>query len=351
MSDLFQPRRLKYISLVNESSLPETTDPDYLLDYIDIGNVSSYGEIKEITAYKFSEAPSRARRKVKDGDVIISTVRTYLQAIAAIENPSDNLIVSTGFAVITPKADIFHPDFCKYALRENRFLWEVQSRSTGVSYPAINSTDLVDINICFPPFEEQKVIADFLDRETSRIDALVTRKEQMLDLLEEKRLALISCAITQGFNPDVTFKSSGLDWLGEVPEHWDIERVKNLFSVRDERSESGREELLTVSHITGVTKRSEKNVYMFQADDKTGYKRCYPNDLIINTLWGWMGAMGISPHEGIVSPDYHVYQSKGELLPEFIELLVRSKPFIAEVNRWSKGVWSSRLRLYPENFF
>jgi type I restriction enzyme S subunit len=64
-----------------------------------------------------------------------------------------------------------------------------------------------------------------------------------------------------------------------------------------------------------------------------------------------MGAMGISPLEGIVSPDYHVYTSKGQLLPEFTELLCRSKPFVAEVNRWSKGVWSSRLRLYPENFF
>jgi type I restriction enzyme S subunit len=90
---------------------------------------------------------------------------------------------------------------------------------------------------------------------------------------------------------------------------------------------------------------------MFQADDKAGYKRCYPGDLVINTLWGWMGAMGISPLEGIVSPDYHVYTLKGLLLPESVELLCRSKPFVAEVNRWSKGVWSSRLRLYPENFF
>jgi len=90
---------------------------------------------------------------------------------------------------------------------------------------------------------------------------------------------------------------------------------------------------------------------MFKADDMSGYKRCYPNDLVINTLWAWMGAVGVSPLAGIISPDYHVYESKGQLLPEFLELLCRSKPFVAEVNRWSKGVWSSRLRLYPENFF
>jgi type I restriction enzyme, S subunit len=89
---------------------------------------------------------------------------------------------------------------------------------------------------------------------------------------------------------------------------------------------------------------------MFKAEDMTGYKRCEKGDFVTNTLWAWMGAMGISPLDGIVSPDYHVYIFKGELLPEFMELLCRSKPFIAEVMRWSKGVWSSRLRLYPENF-
>lgn len=139
--------------------------------------------------------------------------------------------------------------------------------------------------------------------------------------------------------------------MGEIPSHWNIERAKNLFAIRDERSDDGLEELLTVSHLTGVTARSEKNVYMFEADDKAGYKRCMPGDLAVNTLWAWMGAMGISPLEGIVSPDYHVYTSKGELLPEYIDMLCRSKPFVAEVSRWSKGVWSSRLRLYPENFF
>ena len=207
------------------------------------------------------------------------------------------------------------------------------------------------MRLSFPTHDFQKKISNYLDRETAHIDALIAEKERMLALLEEKRAALISQAVTRGLDPDVPLKPSGLDWLGDIPAHWDVERAKNIFLVRDERSETGEEELLTVSHITGVTSRSEKEVYMFKADDMTGYKRCYPNDLVINTLWAWMGAMGVSPLAGITSPDYHVYKSKGLLLPEFVELLCRSKPFVAEVNRWSKGVWSSRLRLYSENFF
>lgn len=239
--------------------------------------------------------------------------------------------------------------FYYYALLYLRPLLEILGR--GSTFMELSADDLRSVRLPFPDVKTQRLIADYLDRETARIDALVVEKEKMLALLEEKRAALISRAVTRGLNRDAPLKSSGLDWLGDIPVHWDIERAKNLFSVRDQRSQAGVEELLTVSHITGVTPRSEKDVYMFQADDKAGYKLCYPGDLVINTLWGWMGAMGISPLEGIVSPDYHVYTPKGLLLPEFVELLCRSKPFIAEVNRWSKGVWSSRLRLYPENFF
>lgn len=111
------------------------------------------------------------------------------------------------------------------------------------------------------------------------------------------------------------------------------------------------EELLTVSHLTGVTPRAEKEVFMFKAESQEGYKRCYPGDFVVNTLWAWMGAMGVVRQSGIVSPDYHVYVTGPWYLPDYIDYLSRSRPFIAEVNRHSKGVWSSRLRLYPEAFF
>lgn len=228
---------------------------------------------------------------------------------------------------------------------------DLNQYSQSAAQPGISVEVIENLPIPVPPESEQQVIASYLDRETTRIDALIAEKEHMLALLEEKRSALISRAVTCGLDPQAPLKSSGQEWLGEIPAHWRVERAKNLFTVRDERSDDGSEELLTVSHITGVTSRSEKDVNMFLADDKAGYKRCMPGDLAINTLWAWMGAMGISPLAGIVSPDYHVYTSKGELLSDYVDLLCRSRPFVAEVSRWSKGVWSSRLRLYPENFF
>jgi type I restriction enzyme, S subunit len=222
-------RLLKYAATINDEALNEDTRPDYELEYVDIGNVDSSGSIHEISTYRFTDAPSRARRQVRDGDVIISTVRTYLQAIAPIQQTSDNMIVSTGFAVIRPRASVFDAGFCKYALREPAFLAEVEMRSVGVSYPAINASDLGDIPIHLPSLQYQRVVADYLDRETARLDALVESKQRLLGLLVEKRRALITRAVTRGIDSHAPLRDSGIPWLGDIPAHWELKRAKFLF--------------------------------------------------------------------------------------------------------------------------
>ena len=344
-------RRIKYVATINDDVLNEDMDDDYELQYIDIGNVYSSGSVQEPVTYQFKDAPRRARRRVGDGDIIISCVRTYLQAIAQIQNPPANLVVSTGFAVVRPSEEILNGSFAYYALREPSLLAEIEKRSVGVSYPAINASDLADISINLPPLPQQRAIADYLDRETARLDALVAVKERVLTLLADKRHALIACAVTCGLDPNVPLRDSGIPWLGEIPAHWETERARWLFRERDQRSDSGEEELLTVSHLTGVTRRTEKDVNMFEAETTEGYKICLSGDLAINTLWAWMGAMGVSPVDGIVSPAYNVYEPGVRFHPSYVNALVRLPVFSQEVTRYSKGVWSSRLRLYPEGFF
>ena len=148
------------------------------------------------------------------------------------------------------------------------------------------------------------------------------------------------------------YKESGVDWIGEIPTHWKVRRNKRIFNERDDRSATGKEELLTVSHITGVSPRAEKNVNMFLAATLEGYKHCSVGNLVINTMWAWMGALGISEFDGIVSPSYNVYQlQNGEYLPKYYDYLYRTPNHVGEIIRWSKGVWHSRLRLYPDAFF
>jgi type I restriction enzyme, S subunit len=101
----------------------------------------------------------------------------------------------------------------------------VPSRSTGVSYPAINASQVARIPTCLPGLNEQDSIATFLDNETAKIDALIAEQQRLIELLQEKRQSVISHAVTKGLNPDVPMKDSGVEWLGEVPEHWEVKRL------------------------------------------------------------------------------------------------------------------------------
>ena len=223
-------KRLKYLSTVNDETLGETTNTDFEILYVDISSVDSVEGIQKKEPMIFENAPSRARRRVRHGDVIISTVRTYLKAIAPIVNPEPNLIVSTGFAVVRPKEELTS-QFASYALRSLYFVDRVVANSVGVSYPAINASELISFPIIHPSLPEQRAIATFLDRETTHIDQLMAKKERQKELLQEKRAALISHAVTKGLDPIVKMKDSGVGWLGEIPEEWDILPIKRIVEI------------------------------------------------------------------------------------------------------------------------
>jgi type I restriction enzyme S subunit len=185
---------IKAVASVNDEVLAEATDAETQIEYVEISDVQAGAGIKGSTSYSFGEAPSRARRLVRDGDIVISTVRTYLRAIAQIENPPENMIVSTGFAVVRPK--LCSSRFLGYAIQSEAVISKIIAHSTGISYPAINANELVKISLAIPPQVEQANIAKFLDRETARIDNLVTESKSGISLLQERRSALISAAVT-----------------------------------------------------------------------------------------------------------------------------------------------------------
>lgn len=181
--------KLKYLVDVNTQTLSENTSGDYTFRYLDISSVDATRGITGYETYSFDKAPSRARRVVHQGDLIVSTVRTYLRAIVRIEDDKD-VIASTGFAVLTPKN--IDTSYLEYCLRSDCFCDEVMRHSRGVAYPAINVTSLTDIKVPVPPVDLQHEIAQYIARHLQAIDGAIEQKHAEIRNLLTLKLSLIA---------------------------------------------------------------------------------------------------------------------------------------------------------------
>jgi type I restriction enzyme S subunit len=175
---------LKHLVDINRRALPESTTPDTEFRYLDISTCGRGRLVAEPESMRFEDAPSRARRLVRPGDTLISTVRTYLRAVWPVTGASDDLVVSTGFAVLSPR-DRLDPGFLGWLAQSDAVIEEIVARSVGVSYPAINGLEVGELRVPAPDLATQRAIADYLDGETARIDGLISiRKRQALLVLE-----------------------------------------------------------------------------------------------------------------------------------------------------------------------
>lgn len=249
--------------------------------------------------------------------------------------------------VCEPRPDVV-PRWLAYLLE----VMDLGQYSVTAAQPGIGISQVVNIETYVPAPAEQWAIANFLDEQTSRIDTLIAKQDHLIDTLQERRRAVAEHAVWAGLRRSETLRSAQIGCAPSVPIHWDWTRNKNILVERDDLSFDGSEELLTVSHLTGITPRSEKKVTMIEAESHTGYRLVSSGDLVINTMWAWMGALGISRNVGMVSPAYGVYtfRDRNQTDPCFFDYLFRSRQYVTEMTRFSRGVWTSRLRLYPESF-
>lgn len=188
----WEVKRLKNVVECNAKSLGENTPKDSFIKYVEISDVDHVHGINNIQSLMFGEAPSIARRITQKGDIIISTVRTYLKAIAKIED--DDIIVSTGFAVLHPTK--CNGEYLAYYILSESFINKVEMLSKGTSYPAINASDLVSINVLIPPLPEQHAIATYLDDKCAKIDTIVSNLNKQISRYADLKRSLIDEVIT-----------------------------------------------------------------------------------------------------------------------------------------------------------
>lgn len=328
---------IKYLVDIDSEKLSDSADPDLELEYIDIGNVDSNGNILNREPLKFEDAPSRARRVIKQGDTILATVRTYLRAIAHIDYEFENLqVCSTGFAVLRPVS--IHPRYLFYWTRSDYFIAELVSKSVGVSYPAISSSEVGNLLIPDIPLPEQRTIATFLDHQITRIDQLIEKKKQILDLLDEQRQATITRAVTKGIDPNAKMKNSGVEWLGEVPEHWDVEKLKFFVQLNNREIEVEEDEeiqKIALQNIESGTGRLSFN------DDKSfqGKGNPYaPGDVLFNKLRPYLAKVVCAEFHGLAVGELLVLTPNKEILKSrYLFYRMLSDQFIKVVNNSTYG--------------
>lgn len=225
--------------------------------------------------------------------------------------------------------------------------------SPGITRYSLSQDAIGDIVVCLPPKGERGRLASRVNNETARIDALIARKTRFIELLKEKRKALITHAVTKGLDPNVKMKDSGVGWIGEVPEHWKVCRLGSLYR---EAVRTGDPSLpiLSISIHDGITDDElapeDRDRQVYQIEDRTKYKRVRPNDLAYNMMRAWQGAFGAVAVDGLVSPAYVVAEPTGEIRSAYIENLLRTPMAVEEMRRFSRGIADFRMRLYWEYF-
>lgn len=286
-------------------------------------------------------------------DVIItkdSETSNDIAVPAIVTESLTNVICGYHLSVIRANNDVY----AKYLFRlfqHKKFNSQFEICSNGVTRVGLGVYDLVNAFGIKPSYSEQIAIANFLDYKLSKIDRFIQKKKQLIKLLNEQKAGIINDTVTKGLNLNAKMKPSGIEWLGDIPEHWDSVKTKNVFKlVTEVAPPNNTEVLLSIYTQYGVKPRTEFEERGNRATTTDNYWIVKKQDIIVNKLLAWMGAIGISEYDGVTSPAYDILRSKGKADPYFYHYLFRSPIAFTEFKRHSRGIMDVRLRLYFSEF-
>lgn len=223
--------------------------------------------------------------------------------------------------------------------------------SIGTAQPLITATILKNQYIPYSNLCDQQKIADFLDEKCTELDNVIEKTHASIEEYKKLKQAVITQAVTQGIRDNREMIDSGIEWIGEIPSEWKIIRIKWVLNERKEKSENGGEEPLSMSQKYGIIPTKEMEMIPNMASSFIGAKIVYSGDLVFNKLKAHLGVFAVSQYNGIVSPDYAVYCSKGIADVKYLEYLFKTPQYIAEFKKKSSGVGAGLTRLYTDELY
>lgn len=286
---------------------------------------------------------------IRKGDLVIHVMDAFAGSIGVSDSDGKGTPV---YSVCQAKGDS-NNQYYAMLLREMARTGYIQSLYRGIRERSSDFRFEVFASQFYPvpPRSEQDLIVKFLDWKVSCINKLIHIKKKQIVLFREKLDAHISEVITHGINTSVEMKDSGIEWIKDIPKHWETIRCKFLFSERDERSEDGKEQHLSMSQKYGLIPDSQLDERRLLSESYKGGKLCYENDLVLNRLKAHLGVFSLSPQYGVISPDYTVLKPKSErILPSFAEIVLKSNKCRGELRTRVRGVVEGFWRLYTNDF-
>jgi len=248
-------------------------------------------------------------------------------------------IVTSAYVTVRPNETLINPSFLAYFLRFTDLTKVIYSLGSGLR-SSMSYSDLRSLPIALPSRLQQNEITDFLDRETAEIDAFIADQERLIEILEERRDAVVQQLVTQGCGEkDLAFDPKR-PWLGYFPVAWPVVPLRAFLEETDERAgeRSMGLPLLSVSIHSGVVPRNELTDRVSRAEDFSNYRVCHKDDLVLNRMRAFQGGLGIAPMQGLVSPDYMVCHLNERIVPEYCYHLLRSSGFVAQMIRALRGL-------------
>ena len=346
ISPLFSKATLK--------SLTNRIDEELLSVYLDKG-VIRFQDVESkrtnVTSLDLSKY-----QLVEIGDFVLNNQQAWRGSVGVSDYQG---IVSPAYLILKLSEEI-NPRFGNYFFRDRNMVSQylICSKGVGTIQRNLYWPQLKRVSIALPSLTEQTAIANFLDIKTAQIDEAIAIKGKQIDLLKERKQIIIQQAVTQGISyegqPDAPMKDSGVDWIGKIPEHWQVKRLKYVLDERNERSKTGEEPLFMMSQIHGLVVRADYHAKAEVAASNVDNKIVYKNDLVFNKLKAHLGVFFKSniDFKGLVSPDYAVYKPKAYITDmRYLEVLFRHPRYIEQFIIRATGIVEGLIRLYTDDLF
>lgn len=288
---------------------------------------------------------------VKPGDIMINGLNLNFDFVSIRSAIVENIgVITSAYLALRPNEQIILPYYANYLFRSYDVCKAFHNMGIGMR-KTLAFKEFKNQPCIFPSPTEQQQIVHFLDRKCTAIDTAIEKTKKSIEKLEEYKKAVITKAVTKGIDPNAKMKDSGVEWIGEIPEDWNIGRVKFLLDERNERSIYGKEEPLSMSQKIGIIPTKQMNQVPHMAASFVNAKICYPNDLVFNKLKAHLGVFSVSEYHGVVSPDYAVYFENKYSHAKYLEYLFKTPQCINEFKKRITGVGQGLSRLYTSELY